>query len=56
MASKQLLNTILEFASKQSYPDIHLNTGFVPKIRNRNGDIENIDSIPLSKKIIDPDT
>lgn len=56
MASKQLLNTILEFASKQSYPDIHLNTGFVPKIRNRNGDIENIDSIPLTKKITDPDT
>lgn len=56
MASKQLLNTILEFASKQSYPDIHLNTGFVPKIRNRNGDIENIDSIPITKKISDPDT
>ena len=56
MASKQLLNTILEFASKQSYPDIHLNTWFKPKIRNRNGDIESIDSIWIPKKVIDEDT
>jgi twitching motility protein PilT len=53
MVSKQLLNTILEFASKQAYPDIHLNTWFLPKIRDINGNIENLTSINTSKKVTD---
>lgn len=56
MASKQLLNTILEFASKQGYPDIHLNTWFVPKIRDRNGNIENIKDIVISNSVTDKET
>jgi len=35
MDSKELLNNILLFASKEAFPDIHLNTGKLPKIRNK---------------------
>ena len=56
MISKQLLNSILEYASKQVYPDIHLNTWFLPKIRDRNWDINNLEKITVIKNITDQET
>lgn len=52
MTSKQLLNNILEFASNQTYPDIHLNTWFVPKIRDINWDINDLNSIQITKEVL----
>ena len=48
MVSKQLLDSILEYASKQAFPDIHLNTWFIPKVRDRNGEINDLKEIKLS--------
>ena len=52
MVSKQLLDTILDYASKQACPDIHLNTWFLPKIRDRNGEINDLNSIKIQKNIL----
>lgn len=45
MSPKELLDNILIHASKEFFPDIHLNTWFIPKIRDKNGYIQDLLSI-----------
>ncbi|MGB2111477.1 MAG: hypothetical protein ACPHY8_06815 [Patescibacteria group bacterium] len=42
MTPKELLENILHHCSEMKFPDIHLNSGFSPKVRNRDGDIVEI--------------
>lgn len=52
MDSKELLNNILLFASKEAFPDIHLNTGKLPKIRNKTWEITDLESISVDGIVI----
>lgn len=47
MNSKELLNNILIFASQENYPDIHINSWGKIKIRNKSGEIEDLNSIKI---------
>ena len=52
MNPKELLNSILEYVSKEWFPDIHLNSWEKVKVRNKSGDIESLDSILVWEKDI----
>lgn len=52
MNPKELLNNILVYASNESYPDIHLNSWFIPKIRDRNGNIEALEAIKIQEESV----
>ncbi len=43
----ELLNNVLDYASKENYPDIHINTWEIIKIRNKSWDIENLSVIKI---------
>ena len=45
MTHKDLINNILKYASLKDYPDIHLNTNSLLKIRNKSGDIEDVKTV-----------
>jgi len=45
MNSKELINSILSFASSENYPDIHINSWAKVKIRDKTGNIEDLNSI-----------
>lgn len=47
MTPKELLENILQYCSQSKFPDIHLNTGFQPKVRNTNGDIISLETITV---------
>ena len=47
MTPKELLENILHHCSEMKFPDIHLNSGFAPKVRNRDGDIVEIWEIKI---------
>ncbi|MFK7780536.1 MAG: type IV pilus twitching motility protein PilT [Candidatus Gracilibacteria bacterium] len=42
MNSKELINFILDYASKKNYPDVHINSDYKILIRNNSGEIEAI--------------
>ncbi|MCD5385101.1 type IV pilus twitching motility protein PilT [Candidatus Gracilibacteria bacterium] len=48
----ELLNAILSYASKENYPDIHINSGQIPKIRDKSGEIEILKSINIDNNDI----
>jgi len=48
MNSKELLYAIFDLTTKEKYPDIHLNTWFLPIIRNHNWDLIKIETISIS--------
>lgn len=48
-----MLESILENASENKYPDIHLNSWFKPKIRNRDGDIDEMWTITISEQQVE---
>jgi Tfp pilus assembly pilus retraction ATPase PilT len=50
MNPKQLIDSILSFASKEGFPDIHINSDEKVKIRNKSGEIESLDSIIVDEK------
>ncbi|MCP4523097.1 MAG: PilT/PilU family type 4a pilus ATPase [Candidatus Gracilibacteria bacterium] len=50
MNSKELLKTLLQYCSEKKYPDIHLNSGFFPKVRNENGHIDDLKTITIQDK------
>lgn len=45
MNSKELINKILQFSTAENYPDIHINSDSKVKIRNKSGEIENLETI-----------
>ncbi|MDR3150886.1 MAG: hypothetical protein LBU14_04815 [Candidatus Peribacteria bacterium] len=45
MTAKELINKILNFASQSNISDVHIASGNYPRIRNRNGDIEELNHI-----------
>jgi len=47
MTPKELLENILHHCSENKFPDIHLNSWFQPKVRNRDGDIMDIWEIKI---------
>ena len=47
MDLKVLINNILSYVSEQNYPDIHLNSNSTVKVRNKSGEIEDLNSIIL---------
>jgi len=53
MAPKQLLENILLYCSQNKYPDIHLNSGFQPKVRNNDGDIMWLESLTLWEETLE---
>jgi Tfp pilus assembly pilus retraction ATPase PilT len=48
MNSKELLNSILQFATQENYPDIHINSNEKVKIRDKSGNIEDLVSININ--------
>ena len=48
MTSKELINSILEYASLNNYSDIHINTDSVVKVRNKSWEISNLDKITIN--------
>jgi len=46
----ELLNSILNFASKENLPDVHINSWEIPKIRDKSWDIEILHSIEIEWK------
>ena len=49
MIIKDLLFAILQKSGENQYPDIHLNTGLKPMVRNTNGDIIPLDTLMLAE-------
>lgn len=47
MTSKELIGSVLNYASQENYPDIHINTDSKIKVRNKSGEIEILESITL---------
>ncbi|MDR2411701.1 MAG: hypothetical protein LBD88_03935 [Candidatus Peribacteria bacterium] len=45
MDSKNFINEILTFASENNYSDIHISSNTYPKIRNINGEIEELKKV-----------
>jgi hypothetical protein len=45
MDAKTILEYVLGISNRQNFPDIHLNTGHKPIIRNTNGEIMMLDEI-----------
>ena len=54
--SQDLLNYILMFASDRDYPDIHLNTWELPKVRDKTWNIVNLEEIILEWKWLEVKT
>ena len=55
MTPKELINGILKFAELREYSDIHINTDSSVKIRNKSGEIENLEKIIIeSEEIVIP--
>ena len=52
MTSKELINSILAYASEQWYSDIHINTNNLIKIRNKSWEISNLEKIIIDEKEI----
>jgi twitching motility protein PilT len=53
MNPNELLNKILKYSSENNYPDIHLNTGNKPYVRDKNGEILLLsDNFPVLDKIV----
>ena len=50
--TKKLLDYILRFASEKWYPDIHLSTWWLPKIRNHTWDINDLEEIVINWETI----
>lgn len=48
MVIKDLLHAILDITTRERYPDIHLNTWFLPIVRNHNGEIIKIEVLEIS--------
>ncbi|MDD5770264.1 MAG: type IV pilus twitching motility protein PilT [Candidatus Gracilibacteria bacterium] len=48
MTPKDLLYAILDITTKEKYPDIHLNTGYKPIVRNHEGDLIKVETLEVN--------
>ena len=51
MTPKDILYAILNVTTKEKYPDIHLNTGFKPIVRNHNGELIRLETLDVNGEI-----
>lgn len=52
MTPKDILYAILNVTTKEKYPDIHLNSGFKPIVRNHNGELIRLETLEVNGETI----